>query len=153
MVERRSGHRPGDFECSRCSASSNPATGAKYANILYPIKNADLVNSAGTSAQASVDSVADSIVSIAEVLAEQLKGGDTSGGYAVLAAIAAQLAEAAEAMQAAEALASSGGPTLDMIGVEAVDDRTFQITLEQPTPYFLELLTHQTGLASASGVR
>ena len=32
------------------------------------------------------------------------------------------------------------------IGVVALDDRTLQVTLEGPTPYFLELLTHQTGL-------
>lgn len=62
----------------------NPATGAKYANILYPIKNAEAVN----------------------------KGE----------------------MEPAE------------MGVEAVDERTLQITLENPTPFFLELLTHQTGL-------
>ncbi|MDO5659259.1 MAG: peptide ABC transporter substrate-binding protein, partial [Paracoccus sp. (in: a-proteobacteria)] len=32
------------------------------------------------------------------------------------------------------------------LGVEAVDDHTLVITLHTPTPYFLELLTHQTGL-------
>lgn len=32
------------------------------------------------------------------------------------------------------------------LGVRAVDDRTLEITLKQPTPYFLELLTHQTGM-------
>lgn len=61
-----------------------PETGAKYANILYPILNAEAIN----------------------------KGE----------------------MDPAE------------LGVEAVDDRTLKITLAQPTPYFLELLTHQTGL-------
>jgi oligopeptide transport system substrate-binding protein len=30
--------------------------------------------------------------------------------------------------------------------VKAPDERTLEITLERPTPYFLELLTHQTGL-------
>ena len=62
----------------------DPATGAKYANILYPIKNAEAIN----------------------------KGE----------------------MEPAE------------LGVRAVDDRTLEIALQQPTPYFLELLTHQTGL-------
>lgn len=62
----------------------DPATGAKYANILYPIKNAEAVN----------------------------KGE----------------------MKPAE------------LGVRALDDRTLEIALEQPTPYFLQLLTHQTGL-------
>lgn len=61
-----------------------PATGAKYANILYPVANAEAVN----------------------------KG---------------------------EALPET-------MGVKALDDRTLEITLEAPTPYFLELLTHQTGL-------
>ncbi len=61
-----------------------PATGAKYANILYPIKNAEKIN----------------------------KG---------------------------EALP-------EVLGVKAIDDRTLEVTLEASTPFFLELLTHQTGL-------
>jgi oligopeptide transport system substrate-binding protein len=65
----------------------DPATGAKYATILYPIRNAEAIN----------------------------KG------------------ETAE------------------LGVTALDDQTLQITLEAPTPYFLELLTHQTGLPVHKG--
>ncbi len=61
-----------------------PDTGAKYANILYPIKNAEAIN--------------------------------------------------------------KGEMEPDQLGVKALDERTLEITLEQPTPYFLELLTHQTGL-------
>ncbi|HZW59175.1 MAG TPA: ABC transporter substrate-binding protein, partial [Woeseiaceae bacterium] len=61
-----------------------PATGATYANILYPILNAEAVN----------------------------KGE----------------------LPPAE------------LGVKAVDARTLEITLAQPTPYFLELMTHQTAL-------
>lgn len=71
----------GDFVFS-LNRIMDPATGAKYANILYPIKGAEAINKG--------------------------EGGD--------------------------------------LGVVAVDDRTLQITLERPTPYFLELLTHQTGL-------
>jgi oligopeptide transport system substrate-binding protein len=72
-----------DFEYS-LKRIMNPATGAKYANILYPILNAEAFN----------------------------KGqGKTAG---------------------------------DM-GVKALDARTLQISLERPTPYFLELITHQTG--------
>lgn len=62
----------------------DPATGAKYANVLYPIKNAEAINK-----------------------------GEMEPGE---------------------------------LGVSAVDDRTLEITLESPTAYFLELLTHQTGL-------
>ncbi|PTW62023.1 oligopeptide transport system substrate-binding protein [Breoghania corrubedonensis] len=62
----------------------DPATGAKYANILYPIKNAEAVN--------------------------------------------------------------KGKARPADLGVKAIDDSTLEITLEGPTPYFLELLTHQTGL-------
>lgn len=60
----------------------DPATGAKYANILYPILGAEAINKgeAGT------------------------------------------------------------------LGVTAEEGRRLVITLERPTPYFLELLTHQTGL-------
>ncbi len=61
-----------------------PETGAKYANILYPIANAEKIN-------------------------------------------AGELAP-------------------DQLGVAAPDERTLVITLEASTPYFLELLTHQTGL-------
>lgn len=41
---------------------------------------------------------------------------------------------------------NKGELPLDQLGVRAVDDKTFEITLAQPTPYYLELLTHQTGL-------
>lgn len=34
----------------------------------------------------------------------------------------------------------------DKLGVKAIDDHTLEIDLENPTPYFLELLTHQTAL-------
>ncbi len=64
----------------------NPETGAKYANILYPILNAEKINK------------------------------------------------------------SEAGAALDDLGVKALDARTLEIVLERPTPYFLELLTHQTGL-------
>ena len=63
----------------------DPATGAKYATILYPLKNAEKVN----------------------------KG--------------------------------EGGLKPEDLGVKAIDARTLEITLEQATPYFIELLTHQTG--------
>jgi oligopeptide transport system substrate-binding protein len=76
--------RAGDFVYS-LRRIMNPATGAKYANILYPIANAERIN----------------------------KG--------------------------------QVGVKLEDLGVKAVDDRTLEITLERPTPYFLELLTHQTG--------
>lgn len=61
-----------------------PETGAKYANILYPIKNAEAIN--------------------------------------------------------------KGEKQPEELGVKAVDPGTLEITLENPTPYFLELLTHHTGL-------
>ncbi len=41
--------------------------------------------------------------------------------------------------------ATSGDVAPDQIGVAAPDPRTLVITLNAPTPYFLELLTHQTG--------
>jgi len=72
-----------DFEYS-LKRIMTPATGAKYANILYPILNAEAFN----------------------------KGQ---------------------------------GKTVDDMGVKALDARTLQIVLERPTPYFLELITHQTG--------
>lgn len=62
----------------------DPATGSKYANILYPILNAEKIN--------------------------------------------------------------KGQAKVEELGVKAVDDKTLEIALEQPTPYFIELLTHQTSL-------
>lgn len=62
----------------------DPATGAKYANILYAIENAEAINK-----------------------------GDAEAGE---------------------------------LGVRDLDDHTLEVTLESPTPYFIELLTHQTGL-------
>jgi oligopeptide transport system substrate-binding protein len=41
---------------------------------------------------------------------------------------------------------NTGKMALDQLGVEALDDHTLNITLRVPTPYFLSLLTHQTGL-------
>lgn len=61
----------------------DPATAAPYANMLYPIVNAEEIN--------------------------------------------------------------TGGGAIDSLGATAVDDRTLEIKLQSPTPYFLELLTHQTG--------
>ena len=72
-----------DFEYS-LQRIMNPDTGAKYANVLYPIKNAESVN--------------------------------------------------------------KGDLPPNQLGVKALDDYTLEITLEAPTPYFLDLLTHQTGL-------
>ncbi|AOO81185.1 peptide ABC transporter substrate-binding protein [Bosea vaviloviae] len=64
----------------------NPETGAKYANILYPLLNAEKINKAAADAR------------------------------------------------------------LDDLGVKAIDERTLELRLERPTPYLLELLTHQSGL-------
>ncbi|MGA1833815.1 MULTISPECIES: peptide ABC transporter substrate-binding protein [Rhizobium] len=72
-----------DFEFS-FKRVEDPKTAAKYANILYPIKNAEAIN--------------------------------------------------------------NGKAEIATLGVKAVDDKTFQITLERPTPFFLELLAHQTAL-------
>jgi len=41
---------------------------------------------------------------------------------------------------------AGGAMPVEQLGVEAVDDHTLTITLNAPAPYFLELLTHQTGL-------
>ncbi|RCS25740.1 peptide ABC transporter substrate-binding protein [Phyllobacterium salinisoli] len=73
----------GDFVFSY-QRIEDPKTAAGYANILYPIKNAEKVN--------------------------------------------------------------KGELPVDQLGVKAVDDKTLEITLEQPTPFFLELLAHQTAL-------
>ena len=45
----------------------------------------------------------------------------------------------------AEAI-NKGETPLEELGARAVDDHTLEITLASPAPYFLELLTHQTGL-------
>ncbi|WP_068318783.1 peptide ABC transporter substrate-binding protein [Polycladidibacter hongkongensis] len=62
----------------------DPATGAKYANVLYPINNAEAVN--------------------------------------------------------------GGKLAVEELGVKALDDKNLQITLHAPTPYFIELLAHQSAL-------
>lgn len=67
----------------------DPATGAKYANILYPIQGAEKAN--------------------------------------------------------------KGQGKIEDIGVKAIDAKTLEIKLEQPTPYFIELLTHQTSLPVHKG--
>jgi oligopeptide transport system substrate-binding protein len=77
--------KAGDFVFS-LRRIMNPETGAKYANILYPIKNAEAINK------------------------------------------------------------KTGGARIEDLGVAAPDERTVVITLERATPYFAELLTHQTAL-------
>jgi oligopeptide transport system substrate-binding protein len=47
-------------------------------------------------------------------------------------------------IQNAEDIAGGNKP-MEELGVTAPDDHTLVITLRNPTPYFLELLTHQTG--------
>ncbi|MFQ0814118.1 ABC transporter substrate-binding protein [Brucella anthropi] len=57
---------------------------------------------------------------------------------------AAGYASVLYAIKNAEEVATGKMP-VDQLGVKAVDDKTLQITLKNPAPYFLELLTHQTG--------
>ncbi|WP_310620838.1 peptide ABC transporter substrate-binding protein [Flexibacterium corallicola] len=40
----------------------------------------------------------------------------------------------------------AGDKKPEELGVKAIDDATLEITLEAPTPYFIGLLSHQTGL-------
>ncbi|MEE8226422.1 MAG: peptide ABC transporter substrate-binding protein [Kiloniellales bacterium] len=58
---------------------------------------------------------------------------------------AAKYANVLYAIENAEPINAGELPAKEL-GVAALDDRTLQITLAAPTPYFLELLTHQTGL-------
>jgi oligopeptide transport system substrate-binding protein len=76
--------RAGDFVFS-IRRMGNPETGAKYANLLYPIRNFERFN-------------------------------------------------------------KNEGARAEDVGIRAIDERTLEITLERPTPYFLELLTHQSAL-------
>ncbi|HWA10123.1 MAG TPA: peptide ABC transporter substrate-binding protein [Opitutaceae bacterium] len=48
-------------------------------------------------------------------------------------------------LQGAEAFAKGGG-SFSQVGVQALDARTLRVTLAQPTPYFLALLTHPAWL-------
>ncbi|OLP53983.1 ABC transporter substrate-binding protein [Rhizobium rhizosphaerae] len=64
--------------------AEDPKTAAAYANILYPIKNAEKVN--------------------------------------------------------------KGELPIDQLGARAIDAKTLELTVERPTPFFLELLAHQTAL-------
>lgn len=61
-------------------------------------------------------------------------------------ATAAQYASVLYPVRNFERFNRGQGATAEQVGVRAIDDRTLEITLERPTPYFLELLTHQTGL-------
>lgn len=46
-------------------------------------------------------------------------------------------------IRSAEAV-NTGEMPVGELGVRAIDDRTLEITLASPTPYFIDLLTHQT---------
>src|SRR5262245_4561581 len=57
----------------------------------------------------------------------------------------AQYAEVLYPIKNAEEV-NTGKLPVDQLGVKAVDASTLAITLKAPTPYFLQLLTHTTGL-------
>lgn len=57
-------------------------------------------------------------------------------------ATAAEYASMLYVIKNAEAVNTSGGKP-EEIGVKAIDANTLEITLNAPTPYFLEMLTHQ----------
>lgn len=57
---------------------------------------------------------------------------------------AAQYASLLYPIENAEALNSGEMSGMEQLGVRALDDKTLEITLKAPTPYFLELLTHYT---------
>jgi oligopeptide transport system substrate-binding protein len=57
----------------------------------------------------------------------------------------AQYAEVLYPIKNAEEI-NTGKLPVDQLGVKAVDATTLEITLKAPTPYFLQLLTHTTGL-------
>jgi len=65
----------------------------------------------------------------------RLMDPQTAAGYASLLFI----------IKNAEAI-TGGTMPVEELGVKAIDDHTLTITLNAPAPYFLELLTHQTGL-------
>ena len=95
----------------------NPATASEYSYMLYYLKNAEIVNTL-PSYQGIVD---------------EGVGGDS--GYTQ------------EDVDAAQAfLDQNGALTLDDVGVKALDDKTLEVTLAKPTPYFLGLTTFPTYL-------
>ncbi|UIJ71736.1 peptide ABC transporter substrate-binding protein [Aurantimonas sp. HBX-1] len=57
---------------------------------------------------------------------------------------AAEYAYLQYAIKNAEKINKGEITDLDQLGVKAIDDKTLEITLEQPTPYFLGSLTHYT---------
>lgn len=59
-------------------------------------------------------------------------------------ATAAEYASLLYPIRSAEALNTGKTTDATELGVRAVDDETLEITLESPTPFFLELLTHYT---------
>ncbi|MCQ8783424.1 peptide ABC transporter substrate-binding protein [Mangrovibrevibacter kandeliae] len=57
---------------------------------------------------------------------------------------AAQYAYLQYPIKNAEAINTGKIEDLDQLGVKAIDDKTLEITLERPTPFFLGALTHYT---------
>jgi oligopeptide transport system substrate-binding protein len=61
-------------------------------------------------------------------------------------AIAADYAPIADPIVNAEAIRKGEEKDLGKLGVKAVDDKTFEVTLSKPAPYFLGLIRHNTFL-------
>ena len=57
---------------------------------------------------------------------------------------AAEYASIMYSLKNAKALNEASMTGMDNLGVKAIDDKTLEITLEYPAPYFLEQLTHYT---------
>lgn len=48
---------------------------------------------------------------------------------------------------------AAGSVSMDELGVEVVDPRTLEVTLERPAPYFLQVLTHSTAYPVPSALK
>ena len=95
----------------------DPDTASEYSYMLYYLKNGEIVNS----------------LPAYQGIVEEGVGGES--GYTQQDVDEAQVF-----------LDEYGDLTLDDVGVTALDDKTLEVTLEQPTPYFLGLTTFPTYL-------
>lgn len=116
----------------------DPATGAKYADQLYSILNAEAVHRRAIHlpAAAGEQAAREAVAATGEV---EKVAPDGRGGWMVFPA----KPETREAFLASERAASLGARIADdsMLGLDARGDRLLVVTLQDPIPYFLPMIT------------
>jgi oligopeptide transport system substrate-binding protein len=143
-----------DFEWS-WKRLLDPKTAAKYSMFLYGVRHAELFGAQAVRVRMSDGSQPDRALVETTARAESavervVEAPELHSVFVVLKQTNA-VAERAKLLRALNAKTAAGGAQLvadvadsSIVGVRALDDLTLEVVLEDPLPYFLQLLTFHT---------